>query len=549
MSSSGARRRLLLVSTNYAPEHAGIGPYATQIAEHWAADGAEVHVLTGMPHYPAWRLDPAYTGVKRVEEERAGVRVHRRGHTVPARQSALRRALFEVSVLRGGRDAPAGMERPDAVFAQMPSLAGGILGARLARRYEAPFVPIVQDLMGAAAAQSGIRGGGLAAAGAGSAERYALRRAALVGVIHESFVDKVAAMGVPEDRIRLVRNWSHVRGPSRPREEMRARLGWRPGQTVLLHAGNMGVKQGLEVLVEAARSAPEVRVVLMGDGNQRDHLRSLAGGLPNLDFMPPAEHEEFPDVLGAADVLMVTQRASVRDMSLPSKLTSYFAAGRPVLASVAADSGTAQEVARSAAGVVVAPESPADLLAAVRALAADAERTAALAAAGPAYASAHLSREAGLARIDALLAEALAASTPPVPPAPAAPPTPAAPPVPAAPPRPTVPPPPAEAPAEPVAEPAPVEPEAPADPADPPAESEAPAEPAEPAQSAEPADPPAEPVAKSSEPAESPAEPAEPAADTASGADEGAGAGDSERGDAGNPSAQDTGGIVEGVGK
>jgi colanic acid biosynthesis glycosyl transferase WcaI len=453
VSSSGARRRLLLVSTNYAPEHAGIGPYATQIAEHWAADGAEVHVLTGLPHYPAWRVDPAYAGVKRVEEERAGVRVHRRGHAVPARQTALRRALFEVSVLRGGREAPAGMARPDAVFAQMPSLAGGVLAARLAERFGAPFVPIVQDLMGAAAAQSGIRGGGLAAAGAGAVERYALRRAALVGVIHETFVDKVAAMGVPESRIRLVRNWSHVQRPSRPRAEMRARLGWRPGQTVLLHAGNMGVKQGLDVLVEAARLAPEVRIVLMGDGNQRDHLRSLSGGLPNLDFMPPAQDAEFPDVLAAADVLLVTQRASVRDMSLPSKLTSYFAAGRPVIAAVAADSGTAQEVVRSAAGLVVPPESPADLLAAVRTLAADPARVAALAAAGPDYAATHLTREAGLARIDSLLAEALStarrpagaadrvrepgADLPPASAGPAAPPRPAAPPAPAAPPVPT----------------------------------------------------------------------------------------------------------------
>ena len=418
MSSSGARRRLLLVSTNYAPEHAGIGPYAAQIAEHWAADGAEVHVLTGMPHYPAWRLDPAYAGVKRVEEERSGVRVHRRAHAVPARQTAVKRVLFEASVLRGGRDEPAGMERPDAVFAQMPSLAGGVIGARLAERHGVPFVPIVQDLMGAAAAQSGIRGGGLAAAAAGSVERYVLRRAALVGVIHETFVPKVAAMGVPERRIRLVRNWSHVQSPSRPREEMRARLGWRPGQAVLLHSGNMGLKQGLEVLIEAARLAPEVRVVLMGDGNQREQLRALAGGLPNLDFMPPAGDEEFADVLAAADLLVVTQRGSVRDMSLPSKLTSYFAAGRPVIAAVAADSGTAQEVLGSGAGVVVPPESPGELLTAAAALLSDPARAAALASAGPAYAAAHLTREAGLARIDALLSEALTLPAPPTRPSP-----------------------------------------------------------------------------------------------------------------------------------
>lgn len=407
VAESGARRRLLLVSTNYAPEHAGIGPYATQIAEHWAEAGDEVHVLAGMPHYPSWKLDTGYAGVWRTTEERGGVRVHRRRHTVPPRQTAVRRALFEATVLGHGLLAPPAMERPDAVVAQMPSLAGGVLGARLARRHGVPYIPVVQDLMGAAAAQSGIRGGARVASVAGAIEAYALRRATLVGVIHETFLAKVAAMGVPEDRIRLVPNWSHVRRPSRPRDEMRARLGWRPGQTVLLHSGNMGLKQGLEVLVEAARLDPELRVVLMGDGNQREELRGLAGGLPNLDFAPPADDEEFPDVLAAADALAVTQRASVLDMSIPSKLTSYFAAGRPVVASVAADGGTAQEVARSRAGVVVTPEDPRALLDAVRALADDPGRADALGACGPEYADAHLSREAGLARIDALLAEAL----------------------------------------------------------------------------------------------------------------------------------------------
>lgn len=399
---------MLLVSTNYAPERAGIGPYATQIAEHWAAGGAEVHVWAGVPHYPAWRTEPAYRGVWRTVEEHRGVLVHRRKHTVPPRQTAVRRALYEASILAHGLAAPPRMPRPDAVLAQLPSLAGGVLGARVARRWGLPFVPVVQDLMGAAAAQSGIRGGGRVAAAAGAVEAYALGRATLVGVIHESFVDRVAAMGVPRDRIRLVPNWSHVARPSRPRAETRARLGWREGHTIVLHSGNMGLKQGLEVLVEAARQAPEMQVVLMGEGNQREALRVLGVGLPNLHFLPPAEEAEFPDVLAAADVLVVTQRASVLDMSVPSKLTSYFAAGRPVVASVAGAGGTAQEVHRSEAGVVVPPEDAAALLAAVRKLA-DAPAADELGARGPAYVAAHLSRESGLARMTALLDEALGA--------------------------------------------------------------------------------------------------------------------------------------------
>ncbi|AXK36796.1 glycosyltransferase WbuB [Streptomyces armeniacus] len=403
-------RRLLLVSTNYAPEQAGIGPYATQIAEHWAADAdAEVHVLTGLPHYPAWRTSPAYRGVWRTVEDRAGVRVHRRRHTVPPRQTAVRRALYEASILAHGVLAPPRTDGPPhAVLAQLPSLAGGLLGARLARRHGVPFVPVVQDLMGAAAAQSGIRGGDRAASAAAAVERRVLRAATLTGVIHESFVDKVAAMGVPPERIRLVPNWSHVSGPSQPRAVTRARLGWDDGRTVVLHSGNMGLKQGLDVLIDTARLDPELRIVLMGDGNQRARLSALADGLPNVDFLPSAATRDFPDVLAAADVLAVTQRASVLDMSVPSKLTSYFASGRPVLASVADGGGTAEEVRRSGAGRLVPPEDPAALAAAVRALAADPDAAGALGAHGPRYVESHLSRAAGLARITALLDEALA---------------------------------------------------------------------------------------------------------------------------------------------
>ncbi|GLX20490.1 glycosyltransferase WbuB [Streptomyces lavendulae subsp. lavendulae] len=411
MSTSG-HRRLLLVSTNYAPEHAGIGPYATQIAEHWASTGHDAHVLAGMPHYPAWSVEPEYRGALRRTEKRAGVTVHRRAHTVPSRQTALRRALFEGSILLHGAAAPPRMPRPDLVMAQMPSLAGGVTAARLAARWKVPFVPVVQDLMGAAAAQSGISGGDRAAAFAARAEAYALKRATLVGVIHETFVDRVVAMGVDPAKIRLVPNWSHVAKPTKPRGETRHHLGWAPDQTVVLHSGNMGLKQGLEVLVGAARLDPEVRFVLMGDGSQRAALASMAADVPNLDIIPPAADNGFPDVLAAADVLAVTQHAAVLDMSVPSKLTSYFQAGRPVVASVAAQGGTAQEVRRSGAGVLVPPEDPAALLEAVRSLAGDPEGADALGAAGPVHVAAHLSREAGLARIDALIGEALGGNRP-----------------------------------------------------------------------------------------------------------------------------------------
>jgi colanic acid biosynthesis glycosyl transferase WcaI len=315
--------------------------------------------------------------------------------------------VYEASFLaHAGATAPRGPF--DLVLSQMPGLAGGLIGSRIAARGGVPHVVVVQDLMGAGAAQSGIAGGRRVAGLAGGVESRVLRSATLVGVVHETFRERVAAMGVPEQRIRVVPNWSHVAAPTADREATRARLGWRADETVLLHSGNMGLKQGLDVLVDTARLATRsVRVVLLGDGNQRAALEQAGQGLDRLEFLEPVSDADFPNVLAAADVLAVTQRASVLDMSIPSKLTSYFAAGRPVLASVAEGGGTAEEVRRSGAGVLVAPEDPGALLAALLELAADPARAESLGASGPGYVRDHLGREAGLARIDALIEEAL----------------------------------------------------------------------------------------------------------------------------------------------
>ncbi|MGW1952369.1 glycosyltransferase [Streptomyces sp. NPDC001920] len=411
MTDMFAGRRVLLVSTNYAPEHAGIAPYSTLTAEHLAARGAEVDVLAGMPHYPGWRVHGDYRGRWRMVEDRGGVRVHRRRGFVPTRQTALLRAAYEASFLAHGSIRPPAAP-PDLVLSQMPTLAGGVIGARAARRHRVPHVVVVQDLMGAAAAQSGIRGGGRVASLVAAVESRILRTASLIGVVHESFVGRVTAMGVPGSRVRVVPNWSHVPPPAGDRRTVRARLGWGDEDFVLLHAGNMGLKQGLEVLVEtarvAARHTPRLRIVLMGDGSRRTHLERLAAGLANVDFLPPAADADFPDVLAAADVLALTQRASVDDMSLPSKLTSYFASGRPTVASVDARGGTAQEVRRSGAGVIVPAEDPVALHDCVTELMRDAERSAALGARGPVYVRERLSPEAGLGRITAMLSEVLA---------------------------------------------------------------------------------------------------------------------------------------------
>jgi colanic acid biosynthesis glycosyl transferase WcaI len=403
--------RVLVLGVNYAPETTGIAPYTTAVAEHLAALGARVDVVTGMPHYPQWRVATGYRGALVRRETVNGVNLRRAGHYVPAQQGALRRGAFEASWLPLGWLQAARTEA-DAVLAVSPSLAALPLARRAAARRGVPWAAVVQDLMGNAAARGGLRGGGRVASLVGGVESRMLRSADLVGVISEGFADAVHRMGVDPGRTRLLPNWAHVNPSSATHAEARAALGWRTDAFTVVHTGNMGAKQGLENVLRAAAEADrrnaEVEFVLVGDGNQRAALQAAGAGIRALRFVDPVDEETYPLVLAAADVLLVNERADMLEMSLPSKLTSYFASGRPVLGAVPDNGWTAAVLDASGAAVRVAPDAPAELLDAALALADDEERAMMLGKAATEYCYARYGSQAALDRYADLVRELLA---------------------------------------------------------------------------------------------------------------------------------------------
>ena len=399
--------RILLVTIHYWPEISGNAPYTTMIAEHLAAEGHDVAVLAGMPHYPAGRIQPPYRGRLTAFEEHRGVAIHRRAHYVPGRQSAFRRVVYEGTFLLTG-SLTMGRPPPDAIVGVSPSLSGAALAAELAYRFRRPFGLILQDLMGRAAEQSGIAGGRTVARATAAAECWLARRAAAVGIVAPEFRGYLAESGVAPSRIVDLANWAHITASVEPPATTRARLGWGDDETVVVHAGNMGLKQGLEQVIEAARlahvSRARVRFVLMGDGNQRTALERGAAGLQTVAFRPFEPAATFADVLAAADVLLVSERPTVRDMSLPSKVTSYLAVGRPIVGAVVADGATARLLRSTGAARLVDAGDPDGLLRAIVELRDDPEAAKQLNSAGRAYVAGHLSPDLALARISDFVA-------------------------------------------------------------------------------------------------------------------------------------------------
>jgi colanic acid biosynthesis glycosyl transferase WcaI len=406
---------IAIIGLHYAPEPSGNAPYTTALAEGLAGRGHRVDVLTGLPHYPTWRIFPGY-GAWRSTSKHDTLAVSHLRHYVPTVPTSAKRIVMETSF--GLRAAASRWHRPDVVLAVTPALLStAVVGLRAKFGVHRPPVGVwVQDLYSQGVLETGV-GGRRVAGGAQRLESSILRSAQGVAVVHDHFRERVVAdLGVEPGRVRVIRNWTHLQPvPQEPAASTRDRFGWGATETVVLHAGNMGVKQGLENVVEAARLADRteapVRFVMLGDGNQRPALERLAQGVRSIEFIDSLPDGEFQSALGAADVLLVNEKPGVGAMSVPSKLTSYFHAVRPVLAASEPDSTTAAELAASGAGWRVDTGDPDALLGAAMKLGADADEARRMGEQGLAYARNVLSEDAAITAHEAWLQDLVRTST------------------------------------------------------------------------------------------------------------------------------------------
>jgi Glycosyltransferase len=390
--------RVLIVGINYAPEPTGIAPYTAGLAAGLARAGEQVRVITGYPHYPQWRVQEGFTGMTR-EETLDGVRVRRVRHFVPRDPGLVDRAVMEL--IFGVRATLSRWGRADTVVLVTPALFSTGIALIKARLLRKRCIVWVQDIYSAGIAETGM-GGGVAGRILRAIERTTLRSADEVVVIHERFKRQlVDELGVDGARITVVRNWAHIRDvDGSSRDEVRARRGWRADDVVVLHAGNIGAKQGLENVVAASQLAEStgsaVRFVMLGDGNQRASLLAL-GTNSRLEYIEPLPDEEFRATLGAADILLVNERPGLKEMCVPSKLTSYFSTGLPVIASTDDGSITAEELTNAGAGPRVDAGDAAALLAAAEELGSSAARRTELGEAGRRFKREHLAEDTAIA--------------------------------------------------------------------------------------------------------------------------------------------------------
>lgn len=357
--------KILFYGINFAPELTGIGKYTGEMAQWFAEQGHEVRVITAPPYYPAWKVSEGYQNAYDTEQWN-GVTVYRTPLWVPAQPSGAKRlvhlASFALSSL------PTLFKqwawKPDVVWTVEPALMCAPAAVAFAKLNGAKSWLHVQDYEVNAAFDMGLIKAKWLRGFMEKCERLLIRCFDRVSSISGQMLKLARAKGIDEQKIISFPNWVDISAiqPLKHVSPYRNELQISEDKIVALYSGNMGGKQGLEILAEMARIVAEqknenIQFVFCGNGAGRTDLEKACVGLNNVMFLDLQPLERLGELLGLADIHLLPQRADAADLVMPSKLTGMLASGKSVVATATAHTELGYVITEDAkCGLIVPPE-------------------------------------------------------------------------------------------------------------------------------------------------------------------------------------------------
>ena len=331
----------ILIATQYFwPESFRVNDLARGLRDR----GHDVEVLSGMPNYPAGSLYPGYGWFRPGRERYGDIDVVRAPLVTRGASRNWRLALNYLSFAMSASIVGPLRCRPkvDAVLAYEPSpITVGIPALVMGRLRRAPVLLWIQDLWPDTLEAVGVRPGSFAARAAAEVSDFIHRRCDLLLAQSRVYAPRLAARGIDPARIEYLPNWGDGDtrpddGGTRPPDPMAAITGFR-----IVFAGNIGSAQAFETTLDAAtllKDVKEIKWVLIGEGNMREWVetevarRGLAENVVLLGWKQP---ETMPAYFAHADALLVTLRPDpVFSLTVPSKVQTYLACGKPILAAL-----------------------------------------------------------------------------------------------------------------------------------------------------------------------------------------------------------------------
>lgn len=379
--------RIIVWGINYAPEVTGIAPFNAALCEYLSQQGHKVDMVTAFPYYPEWKTHPSDKGGMFRTDRQNGVNIHRCKIYVPNRVSALRRILHEASFVTISLLRVLMLRKPAIFVVVSPPLLLGVAAWIAGCVKRAPFVFHVQDLQPDAAVGLGMLQKGPLTRLLYWMESFAYSRAARVSGISQGMIDMFRKKGVPERKLIWFPNGVRLPSELPALGAFRKRSGISGDTFLVVYSGNFGVKQGLDILIEAAhllrldasdeavldRVVRPIVVVLAGDGARRKELAESIrdAALTNVLLLPLQPDTAYREMLADADCTVITQQQGTGAFFFPSKLLASLAMAKPVLTVADESSELAKAIHEGRFGVNVPPNQPALLAKTIRSLASE----------------------------------------------------------------------------------------------------------------------------------------------------------------------------------
>ncbi|WP_030540037.1 WcaI family glycosyltransferase [Sphingobium sp. DC-2] len=344
--------KVLIIGLNYAPEPIGIGPYTRDMATFLAQAGTQVSVVSAAPYYPHWRVAQGYSRFLYRHAVEEGVSVTRCPIYVPENPTGFRRIIHHLSFVFSAL-IPVMLnilfQRPDVVIAIAPSLMSAPLTRMAGRLSGARTWVHVQDFEVEAAFATGlVAQEGRAARLALAFQCWAFRGFDRYSSISPQMCAKLARLLPSSAQVLEVRNWADMSLVESNSDDRAYRAEWAlDGKQIALYSGNVSRKQGIGIVVDAARKLKrrdDIRFVICGEGPEMIHLAEATRDLPNVLLKGLQPREQLGSLLSLASVHLLPQIEGAADLVLPSKLTNMLASGRPVIATARAETGLAWEI-------------------------------------------------------------------------------------------------------------------------------------------------------------------------------------------------------------
>lgn len=362
---------LVVVAPHFEPDFAATSSLVTRIVTELAALGHRIEVFTALPWYRELKIQLEYAGRLLRREDTPWGRITR---IYPFPTSDKRKLVRRAASFAGFSSLVAAVAargpRADAVLAVSPPLTLGLTGWAVAAARKAPLVLNIQDVFPDVAVELGMLTDQRLITASRRLEGFCYGRAAMITVLSEDQKQNVAAK--TSSPVRVIPNFvdTAVVRPADRENAYRKEFGLE-GKTVVMYAGNIGLSQSLDLVLEAASALsyePDLAFVINGDGAERAALESKARGMSNVRFVDMQPFERVPEVYNAADIQLVPLKRGLARSSVPSKTYSILAVGRPLVASVDEGSEIQRVLEQSGAGIAVPPEDAEQFAKAIRRL-------------------------------------------------------------------------------------------------------------------------------------------------------------------------------------